>query len=413
MNDEHVTSVAQLAELIKAAKSLGVDRVERHNSKEEVYAWITGILQRLRYAHLKRKERGTVRTYLTVYSGYTPSHTDHLIGQYRKCGKIVRAKRTQPRFERIYTRADIELLATVADAYEHQNGKALRKAMREMYHVYGDERFERLACLSTSHLYALKKTPTFKEAVLTYTKTRPVQTPIGERKKPYPEGKPGYIRVDSVHQGDRDKEKGVYHINLVDEVTQHEIVVCVEGISEQFLLPALEEALESFPYVLINFHSDNGSEYINKQVAHLLEKLRVGQTKSRARHSNDNALAEGKNAAVIRKHMGRMHIPRKHAPLINAFYQKYLNPFVNFHRFCAFPDEVIDAKGKITKVYDTYLTPVQKLLSLPKVEQYLKPDVTKEVLEKETARQSHLAAAQAMQKAKTELFKLIKARNVL
>ena len=73
----------------------------------------------------------------------------------------------------------------------------------------------------------------------------------------------------------------------------------------------------------------------------------------------------------------------------------------------------MDTRGKITKVYKTYLTPIQKLLALPEVEKYLKPGVTKESLTKDTERVSHLAAAQAMQKAKRELFKLIKAQNVL
>jgi transposase InsO family protein len=413
MNDNHITSVTQLPALIKAAESLGIERVKRHDSKNEVYKWMTDILVHLRYTHLKKKEKGIVRRYLVLYSGYTERHTDTLIAQYRRCGTIKRAKRTQPSFERIYTNEDIELLAAFADAYEHQNGNALRKAMLEMYHDFGDERFERLSALSVSHLYNLKKTPTFKEKALTYTKTRPTQTPIGERKKPYPEGKPGYIRVDSVHQGDRDKEKGVYHITLVDEVTQCEITVCVEGISEAFLAPALEEALHSFAFTIYNFHSDNGSEYINKTVARLLEKLRINQTKSRPRHSNDNALAESKNAAVVRKHMGRIHIPKKHAPLINDFYKEYLNLFVNFHRPCAFPDDVVDAKGKITKVYKTYMTPIQKLLSITDVERYLRNGVTRESLEQEYRRLSHFDAAKEMQDAKQKLFKLIRERSVL
>jgi len=327
------------------------------------------LLVRLRYLHLKKCDKGLVRQYLTLYSGYTSSHVDTLIRQYKQTEKIEAAARTQPTFERIYTRTDIVLLAQFADAYDHQNGKALKHAMWEMYHVYGDERFERLAGLSVAHLYNLKRTPTFKEEALTYTKTRPTPVMIGERKKPYPEGKPGYIRMDSVHQGDRDKEKGVYHITLVDEVTQYEITTCVEGISEHFLVPALEEAIDAFPFTIVNFHSDNGSEYINKQVAGLLEKLRIHQTKSRPRHSDDNALAECKNGAVVRVQMGRQHIPKQHTPLINSFYKEHLDPFVNYHRPCAFPDEVIDARGKITKVYKTYLTPVQKLLSIPDVEQ--------------------------------------------
>ena len=249
--------------------------------------------------------------------------------------------------------------------------------------------------------------------MLVYTKTQPTSVAIGERRKPYPCGIPGFLRVDSVHQGDKDKEKGVYHINLVDEVIQWEIQVCVEGISEEFLLPALQEALLTFPFTIHNFHSDNGSEYINKVVAKLLEKLRISQTKSRARRTNDNALVEGKNGAVIRKHMGYMHIPRRHASAINDYYHAYRNPFVNFHRFSAFPDEEVDARGKIVKKYRTYLTPCQKLLSIPRVETYLKDGTTKESLLAEARRQSHLVAAQEMQKEKHKLFSSFSSQDML
>jgi len=95
------------------------------------------------------------------------------------------------------------------------------------------------------------------------------------------------------------------------------------------LIPVLEEMLTTFPFVIQSFHSDNGSEYINKQVAKLLNKLLIEFTKSRARHSNDNALAESKNAAVICKHFGYAHVPQKWAPLINQFNQDILNPYIN------------------------------------------------------------------------------------
>lgn len=413
MNDDRITSIAQLAELIKAAETLGVERVERTDGIDEVYRWMNALLIRLRYRFLKKKEKGVVRRYLTLYGGYTKSHVDHLIAHYRNNGKIVREKRTQSVFPTRYTTKDIALLADVAEGYQHQNGRALKEVCREMFEVYGDQRFVRLAHISVSRLYDLKKTEIFTTTALTYTKTKPTSVNIGERKKPYPEGRPGFLRVDSVHQGDRDKEKGVYHINLVDEVTQEEIIVCVEGISEEFLKPALEDALAHFPFVILNFHSDNGSEYINKMVAQLLQKLLVTQTKSRSRRTNDNALVEGKNGAVIRKHMGFMHIPKKHATAMNVFYRDYFNPFINFHRFCAFPDDEVDTRGKMVKRYRTYLTPIEKLLSIENVESYLKEGITRISLLAQAKKQSHLVAAQEMQKAKTALFKLLSAKHVL
>ena len=81
-------------------------------------------------------------------------------------------------------------------------------------------------------------------------------------------------------------------------------MACCERISEAYLLPVIKQILAAFPFAVLGFHADNGSEYINAQVAKLLEKLRVEFTKSRPRHSNDNALAETKNGVVVRKVFG-------------------------------------------------------------------------------------------------------------
>jgi hypothetical protein len=176
---------------------------------------------------------------------------------------------------------------------------------------YGDPRYERLATLSVSHLYNLRKSAGYQAQRRNFTKTRPVCNAIGVRKAPGPEGRAGFVRIDTVHQGDQDGVKGVYHITCVDAVSQWQVEACVQGISEAFLLPVLALIIDQFPFVIVGFHSDNGSEYINHHVAKLLEKLRIEQTKSRSRHSNDNALAESKNASVVRRHMGYDHIRRR------------------------------------------------------------------------------------------------------
>lgn len=87
----------------------------------------------------------------------------------------------------------------------------------------------------------------------------------------------------------------MYHINAVDAVTQWQVVGCASKISEAYLVPVLEAMLEQFPFMLLGFHVDNGSEYINHRVAQMLQKLRAEFTKSRACRSQDDALVEGKN----------------------------------------------------------------------------------------------------------------------
>ena len=243
----------------------------------------------------------------------------------------------------------------------------------------------------------------------TFEKTKSRNVSIGERRPPNSEGKPGYIRVDTVHQGDQDGVKGVYHINAVDEVTQFEVVLSCQKISEQFLMPILTEMLETFPFNIQGFHADNGSEFINHKVAKLLNKLNIELTKSRSRHSNDNALAESKNASVIRKTFGYSHIEQHWADELNVFNRDYLNPFLNYHRPCYFPTTITDDKGKQRKkyYYDKMMTPYEKLKSLNEAESFLKEKLTFDQLDLVAYRISDNEFADQMNFAKKRLFKQI------
>jgi len=215
--------------------------------------------------------------------------------------------------------------------------------------------------------------------------------------------------VDTVHQGDKDGEKGVYHVNLVDMVTQYELVGAVEAISEYFMKQILEELLEKFPFKIIEFHTDNGSEYINKIVANLLNKLLIQLTKSRPRHSNGNGLAEAKNGAIVRKHMGYIHIPRGQAASVNNFYQEWFNDYLNYHLPCAFPEIKTDARGKEKRIYpqDQYQTPYQKLKLISGANQHLGDDINFTKLDKTAYAMSHTDYAIQMNKAKEQMKKEI------
>jgi hypothetical protein len=404
MNDDHLVSVAQLKEFARLSNSA---KFKSNSSKVETYEWISNALVKFRYVSLKKKEKSIVKKYIMKMTGYSDGAVDRLISRKKKFGKIFVKERTQNIFPKFYEGNDIELLAEVSNVTLNQNGHALKAMCKSMYLDFSDLRFEKLSKISVSHLYNLKKTNIYEHKSLFYTKTNPVRRNIGERRKPQSNGIPGHLRVDSVHQGDLDLEKGVYHINIVDEVTQAEYVGCVKVISEYFLLPVMEELLKTFPFKILGFHSDNGSEYINHQVANMLKKMLVDQTKSRSRRTNDNALVEGKNGAIVRKYLGYSHIPKGHAKKINAFYREYLNPYLNHHRFCGFATDYINEKGKIKKKYETYMTPIQKLLSLPEYEKYLKEGITKVGLLLETKRMTHLDAAKKVFVERQQLFRKI------
>jgi len=380
--------------------------------RASAYAFVRRALVEFKYHAEGRRAKGLLRAYIGKATGLSRAQLARLIRRHRETGAVEDRRRGPPArpFRRKYAKADIRLLAKVDGILGQASGPSTRKVLRRMFEVFGDPDFERLAGLSNGHLYNLRRSRTYRAARTTVEPTRPVRVRIGERRRPDPQGRPGFLRVDTVHQGDLDGVKGVYHVNLVDEVTQWQHVGTVEAISERFLVPVLEGLIEAFPFEVKGFHADNGSEYVNHHVAGLLGKLHVGEfTKSRARRSNDNALVEGKNGAVVRKWLGHGHIPRAFAADVDAFAQGVLSPFLNFHRPCLFPTVEEDGKGRTRRrCRDADVaTPHERLKSLPDAEQWLRPGVTFEALDATAMARTDLEAAAAVNAARDELFRRI------
>jgi len=310
MKLEDLKTIEQLQDFLSGTQSVAFSIA---SDKDICYQWIQGELAKFSYLSLPRADKGVVIRYLNLIkvSGYSRQQLTRLINKYRRTGKLQRCQRTVSGFQKKYTEKDIRLLAAMDERHDTPCGAALKKLCERAQEVHGEAEYSRLASISVSHLYNLRKSTTYTRQRRHYEKTKPKRSSPGERRKPCPNGKPGYIRIDTVHQGDLDKTKGVYHINAVDEVTQFEVVCSVEKSSEKLLIPVLEQLLDTFPFTLRGFHSDNGSEYINKRVSELLEKLRIEFTKSRSRYSNDNALTESKNASVVRKWLGYAHIRQR------------------------------------------------------------------------------------------------------
>jgi transposase InsO family protein len=372
--------------------------------RDQGYAWVQRTLDEQKWGQLERASRGLVRRYLEKMTGLSRAQITRLIQLYTSGGPVQPKRYQRRRFPTRYTRADIELLAAVDEAHETLSGPATQKILYREFHEFGDARYERLAQLSVAQLYRLRQSRTYRQRRIAYQPTRPTQITIGERRAPQPDGRPGYLRVDTVHQGDREGIKGVYHINAVDEVTQWQVVGATAQISEAWLLPVLEAMLEQFPFRIRGFHSDNGSEFINHTVAKLLNKLLIEQTKSRPRRSNDNGLAESKNGAVVRKHMGYGYIAAPHAEAIETFYEQHFNPYLNFHRPCGVPEQTVNGKGKVKRVYRWYATPWEILRRLPGLAGHLKEDVTADELERLAGAKGDTQAAIEMQEAKRKLF---------
>ncbi|MCX6724271.1 MAG: integrase [Candidatus Staskawiczbacteria bacterium] len=409
MQDDDVVSIDQVKEFLKLNSEATMFLAE---NKAERNLWIENVLNKFGYFSCRKKDKTIVKKYIARMTGLSETQTKKLVSKKKKFGKIIVAYSNCRRFPTKYDASDIALLIRTDNLHGRLSGLATKGILVREYNTFSKQDYRNISNVSASHIYNLRATRQYVSHSVTVKKTNPVKILIGRRTKPENNGLPGFLRVDTVHQGDLDKEKGIYHINIVDEVTQWEIIGCVERISEEYLLPLLEDLLSQFPFSIINFHSDNGSEYINKVVAELLNKLLISQTKSRPRHSNDNGLVEGKNNFIIRKHIGYRFIAKGYAKHFNEFYKSCFNDYLNFHRPCGYPTITTDKRGKEKKIYKTYLTPYAKLKSLKNAKQYLKPNVTFTDLDKIALSSSDNEFAGFMQKEKEKLFNNFKGQKL-
>lgn len=401
-------SLSEMEELLSSSRKV----TWQTEDSEAKYRWIASVLKAQRYGKLGKREKGVVRRFLQKVTATSRAQLTRLIGQWTAVRQIVRRIAPRPKFTVRYTKADIVLLAATDAAHEDLSGPALRRILHREFAVFGRPDYQRLAGISVSHLYNLRQSTVYRNQRVRVQPTQSRQIAIGERRKPDPQGQPGFLRVDTVHQGQQDGQPGVYYINAVDTVTQWQNVGCVETISERHMIPVLEAILHQFPFRILGFHCDNGSEYINSRVAKLLNKLLIEFTKSRAYRTTDNALVEGKNGAVVRKHIGYGFIAAAHAGPLQKFFTAQFNPYLNFHRPCGFAVLVKGERDRLKRHYpaNDYRTPFEKLCSLPKWQQYLKPGTTEAFLRAQAMLRSDTEAARLMQKAKLDILRRVRLR---
>ena len=380
--------------------------------RAQAYAFIAETLRALRYRRLKRPDKGLVRRYLVKVTGFSRQQLTRLIAQYHAQGRLEDHRQQPPArpFAKPLHPGRYPRPGRTGCPPRHALRAGHQEALRARLHAVRGHPLR-----TPGHDLQRPSLPPAADGPLSAPAGDRQQNPAGdgphrERRKPRPQGQPGYLRIDSVHQGDLDGIKGLYLINAIDEVTQFQFIAAVERISEHFLLPILERLILAFPFTIRGFHADNGSEYINHRVAQLLTKLHVAEfTKSRARRSNDNALVESKNGSIVRKHLGYSHIPGRYASQVNDFTLNVLSPYLNFHRPCFFPEEAVSPNGRITKRYryEHLMTPYEKLKSLNNAETFLQPHITFQKLDEIALKQSDNDAARQLNQARTELFQSI------
>ena len=400
MNDSRLINITQLKKFLKGTERL--DLSLRKASIKEKYEFIDETVDRVDYRHLRKKDKRIVINYLKKFTGYKPAQLYRLIKR-AKYGKLKKRKYVRKNPNKKYSSYDIKLLEKTDEAHLRLSEKATQEILRREHEIFGKKKYDNIKKVSHAHVTNLRQSPVYKNHWVNHTKARKIS--IGKPMKPDNQGKPGSIRVDTVHQRD------VYHINSVDEITQWEVAICVPQICAKCMEQALLEILDQYPFVIFNFHSDRGGENINEIVCKLLKKASINQTKSRPRKPNDNALVETKNGSVIRKNMGWTHINQALCDQINDYYRNYFNVYLNYHRPSGYPTVITNKKGKKKKVYNNYQVPYEFFKNLPNSKKYLKPGLSFTELDKIAYEMSDNDFAGILRRKERLLFEKIEKYN--
>ena len=405
MNDSQIKTIAGLKEFLQSTSKIFFQR----QSQSETYDWVKKVLKRFKYFGLKKLEKGLVQDYIRRMTRYSQSQITRLIAVFFETEDIQSSTGQRNKFPTKYSQEELGILARTDELHGFPNAVSLKYILASM--ARQDSNFKNIDAISVAHIYNLRRSAQYHRLTRRFQKTKPSTAgkKMGLRQKPESRGRPGFIRVDTVHQGDRNGTRGVYHINTVDEITQFEFVAAVEQITQDILIPILKQLLDFYPFKILGFHADNGSEYINQCVVDMLNELLIQFTKSRPRHSNDNALVETKNGSIIRKWIGYTFIDQSFAFVLNEFYFGCFNEYLNYHRPCAFPSVKKDAKGKLKKIYpfENYKTPYEKLKSLSHAEKYLKPNLSFKFLEELYLTKTPNQQAEIVQEHRDKLFNKI------
>lgn len=181
-------------------------------------------------------------------------------------------------------------------------------------------------------------------------------------------GEPGFLEGDTVaHCGGTLQGQFVWSLTATDICTTWTEVRPVWHKGALAVVEAIEDIQSSLPFAMLAWDCDNGGEFINRTlVKHFAEK-KIGFTRSRAYHKNDNAHVEQRNYTHVRQLLGyeRIDNPELMDPLTELLrlWSMLKNHFYPTRKL----KKKIRQGSRIKKIYDDPTTPYERVLAHPSV----------------------------------------------
>ena len=239
----------------------------------------------------------------------------------------------------------------------------------------------KVAMMSVSTLKRMVTTIREKNMIQGISTTRPgtlLRSEIPLRVGLWEETDPGFLEIDLVaHCGDNALGPFISTLNTTDIATGWFEAEAVMGKAQEGILSGVEKIRERSPYKISGIDSDNGSEFINRQLYDYCIKNDILFTRSRPYKKNDNAHIEQKNYTTVRQVLGYQRFDDDVVlDLMNKLYRGPLRLYVNFFQPSEKCTEKTRIGARIVKKYDTAKTPYERVMLHEKTPQETKDTLT-------------------------------------
>lgn len=344
-----------------------------------------------RYIKSTKEEKKPILDEFCANTGYGRKYA---IGKLKKLqttpqGKDSVAGKHSRNRERIY---DSYVSAVVEQIYEALGGIGAKRmhpligTMLEKGIAFGHIKTDLLTeakvqMMSKGTLDRMMRRIREKNSIKGISTTRPgtlLKSEIALRVGAWEETDPGFSEIDLVaHCGDKGAGPFISTLNTTDISTAWFESEAVMGKAQERILAGIKDIRERLPFDMLGIDSDNGSEFINRQLYEYCLKENIVFTRSRPYKKDDNAHIEQKNFTTVRQVLGYQRFDTEEVlNLMNELYRGPLRLYINFFQPSVKCIEKKRIGSKIKKVYDIAQTPYERVLAHPKTSPQTKEMLT-------------------------------------
>jgi len=368
-----------------------------------------------RYQRGTRKEKHHILEEFTKLTGYNRKYAIHLLSTWGKeqvriiQGKTVRLVVGQPKQRtkrvgrRIYDERVAAVVKQIWETFDYLCGKRLAVLIRTNAEVWRQE--EGFSIDEEIQAKLLSMSPATIDRRLqeerrklklkgrSYTRAGSLlkqQIPLRVFSD-WDDQQPGFFELDTVaHDGGRGEGEFCWTLTMTDVASGWVELRALRNRAHRWVKEEVDRLASTLPFPLQGIDSDNGGEFINRQLWDWCNAHHITFTRSKPYRKNDSCYVEQKNDLAVRRTVGydRFDTEEEYQALQEVY--RHLCPLLNFYYPSMKLVEKVRIGSQVKKRYDAPQTPYLRLLESSQVENSVKENLRNQVAQMHLVKQKQL-----------------------